>query len=186
MAALAILLSPVTARADGLTTFFIGRTLNPSEGAGAQAKDRTTWGVALGGGGIVGFEVDFGRTKEFFGDNDELGDNSMTTLMFNLVVSAPVDRGGAGVRPYASGGVGLLKARVDSAGDLLDIDSNDFGVDLGFGVIGFVSRGLGFRGDIRYFRNLSSGDEETEGLLPELDLGDFSFWRGTIGLTLRF
>ena len=72
------------------------------------------------GAGIVGFEVDFGSTPNFFevtsGDFD-FGDCSVTTLMGDLVLGAPI--GGTanpGVRPYASGGIGLLRTNIN-AGD---------------------------------------------------------------------
>lgn len=181
--ALAIL-SPSAAWADGFVNLFIGRALNPSEGAGHQATNRQTFGVGVGSmGGMAGFEIDFGRTPHFFGEEDELGTNNVTTLMFNLMLSAPLDRGGAGLRPYALGGVGLIKSRLEGLSELVDIDANDFGMDLGFGVIGFVGRGFGVRGDLRYFRNLS--DTQPNGEI-DIDLGDFSFWRATVGATLRF
>jgi hypothetical protein len=56
-------------------------------------------------------------------------------------------------------------------------------MNLGAGLIGYFSRGAGIRGDIRYFRNLTDPEPDAE---IDLDLGDFSYWRGTVGLVLRF
>jgi hypothetical protein len=172
---------PSAARADGFVNPFIGVTFNPSAGTGIAEENHTTYGVSLGSmGGVAGFELDFGYTPDFFG---EFGDNNVTTLMANLMLSVPADQGGAGLRPYASGGVGLLKTRVEDPEGFFDLDNNDFGMNLGFGVIGFMSRGVGIRGDVRYFRNLSDDEEDNE---FDIDIGNFSFWRGTVGLTLRF
>ena len=73
-----------------------------------------TYGGSLAylGGGIVGFEVDFGYSPNFFeGDsNDSLnlvGDGNVTTLMGNLMIAGPK----AAVRPYWCGGVGLIKTQ---------------------------------------------------------------------------
>ena len=56
-------------------------------------------------------------------------------------------------------------------------------MNLGGGLIGFFSQGAGIRGDVRYFRNMTDPEPDAE---IDLDLGDFSYWRGTVGLVLRF
>ena len=67
------------------------------------------------GAGIAGFEIDFGYTPNFFelteGDADfDYGDNNLTTLMANLTLGAPIGgQSGIGLRPYASGGVGIIR-----------------------------------------------------------------------------
>jgi len=136
-----------------------------------------TW---LGSSGI-GFEVDFGYAPTFFEPGeDELFDfeskGNVTTLMGNLVLGG----GGGGFKPYASGGLGLMRSRIEGVSDLFEYTDNGFGVNVGGGVrVG--SGNFGLKGDVRYFRQLSE-------LSPfdGLDLGDFSFWRGTVGLSLGF
>jgi opacity protein-like surface antigen len=137
------------------------------------------------GGGVAGFELDFGYSPNFFqstpnnGSFDLVGDGNVTTLMANLVIGAPL----GAVRPYASGGVGLIKTRVDDAGQFLGkIDSSDFGFDAGAGVMAFFSDHVGLRGDVRYFRSLQ--DTDPDGI--DLTLGSFKFWRGTVGVTFKF
>lgn len=46
----------------------------------------------------------------------------------------------------------------------------------------FFGDRVGMRGDIRYFRGLQNDDDGGR----DLDLKDFSFWRGAIGVTFRF
>ena len=125
--------------------------------------------------------MDFGYSPTFFepGEDDFFDFESkgnVTTLMGNLVVGG----GGGGFKPYASGGIGLMRSRIEGVSELLDWEDNGFGVNIGAGLR--VGGGhFGLRGDIRYFRQLSN-------LSPfdGLDLGDFSFWRSTVGVALGF
>jgi opacity protein-like surface antigen len=187
-------LAPTKASADWLFTPFIGGTFGGSAkvtGVGGgdlknEFNETLTYGGSLAflGGGIAGFEVDFGYSPNFFGSdsNDALnlvGDGNVTTLMANLMIAGPK----AAVRPYVVGGVGLVKTRVDSADQFLtDVGNNDFGFDVGGGVIFSFSDNVGIRGDVRYFRGITNGDDNG----VDLRLGSFQFWRGTVGVTLRF
>ena len=186
-------LAPAKASADWLFTPFIGGTFGGSakvNGVGGDVKNEfnetLTYGGSLAflGGGIAGFEVDFGYSPNFFGSdsNDALnlvGDGNVTTLMANLMIAGPK----AAVRPYVVGGVGLVKTRVDSADQFLtDVGNNDFGFDVGGGVIFSFSDNVGIRGDVRYFRGITNGDNNG----VDLRLGSFQFWRGTVGVTFRF
>ena len=47
----------------------------------------------------------------------------------------------------------------------------------------FVSDHVGFRGDLRYFRQLSDPDEDNE---FDIALGDLDYWRATAGITFRW
>jgi opacity protein-like surface antigen len=183
------------ASADWLFTPFIGSTFGGSaniDGSGNSLKDqferRLNYGASLAwvGAGAMGFEFDFGYAPNFFrtapgsrGTINFVGDGNVATAMANLVVGAP--RGG--VRPYVSGGVGLLKSRVTDVGQFFrSIDSTDFGFDAGAGLGGFFTKSLGLRGDIRFFRSLHNSSNA--GI--DLELGQFKFWRGTVGLSFRF
>jgi opacity protein-like surface antigen len=55
------------------------------------------------------------------------------------------------VQPYALGGVGLIRTSVESAGTTQD--ENQFGWDLGGGLMVFFSSHVGVRGDVRYFHS---------------------------------
>ena len=92
------------------------------------------FGASLGwmGAGIAGFEVDFGYAPNFFerttgDDNFEYGDSNVTTLMGNVVLGAPIGgQTGLGIRPYAVGGVGIIKSRIDNAEQLFDVDKSSW------------------------------------------------------------
>lgn len=188
MAALALTLSTTTARADWLFTPNIGAGF----GGSADTGEHLTYGASIGwmGAGVFGWEADFSYTPEFFeGDNDDVdffntGDSNVTTIMGNVLIGAPIGgQTGPGVRPYFVGGAGLLQSRVEDADELFEIDNNDFGINVGGGVMGFMTDNVGFRGDIRYFRAFGEDEGNDE---FDLDLSDFDFWRGTVGVTFRW
>jgi hypothetical protein len=188
IAAVALAVVPGVAGADFLFTPFAGRTFAKD----AEGNEHGTYGASLAwmGGGIAGAEIDLGFVPNFFEPKDcttcdnLTGSNNVVDVMFNVVIGAPIGgQNGGGVRPYVVGGVGLLRQQVPGATDLLKVQTNDFGFDLGFGLYGFVSDHVGFRGDVRYFRSLQ--DEDPSATIPSFALGKFDFWRWTVGVTFR-
>ena len=121
------------------------------------------------GAGVIGFEFDLGYTPNFFQNttgscNFEFGDSNVTTLMGNLILGVPIGgQHGLGFRPYASGGVGLIRSKVGGPDDFFEVDSNDWGINVGGGAMFFFTDQFGLRGDVRYFRSLQ--DTEPEDLL---------------------
>src|SRR5262245_4911465 len=190
---LALLLPAPASAQSWFIAPFIGANFagNASFGDFPDADDelerRVDFGFTLGyNPGVVGFEVDLGWSPNFFedtaGDRDfEFGDNNVTTLMGNLLISAPP---GTGIRPYASGGLGLMRAHasVDS-GVFNDLSTNDLGINIGGGINGQFNDNVGIRGDIRYFRSLQDSEPDTA---LDLSFADFNFWRGSVGVTFRW
>ena len=197
MLATFVFASPRAASADWLLTPFIGANFGGDADFGGfddfddEFERRVDFGATIGwmGAGIVGWEVDFGWAPNFFENtagtgNFEFGDSNVTTLMGNVLVGVPVGgQSGPGIRPYGSGGVGLIRSRIDGGDFFDDFSTNDFGLNVGGGVHGFFTDNFGIRGDIRYFR--AFGDEEPDDDF-DLALGDFDFWRATVGVTFRF
>jgi opacity protein-like surface antigen len=142
------------------------------------------------GAGVVGFELDFGYSPNFFetgtagNEFDLANDSNVTTLTANAIIGIPIGgTTGGSVRPYVVGGVGLIRSNLGDAGDLFDVRSkNDFGFDVGGGIMGFFNSNVGLRGDVRYFRTFSGSSDTVTGLA----LSDFNFWRGSVGLSLKF
>jgi hypothetical protein len=150
------------ASADWLFTPFIGSTFGGSadvSGAIPSSKSdferKMNWGVSLSGTAPVTFELDFSHSPNFFRASEDsgvsfFGDGNVTTLTGNLKVGAS----GGPVRPYAVGGVGLIRSKVDDPGQFFSSPSaSDFGMDIGGGVHGFFAHNIGIRGDLRYFRS---------------------------------
>jgi opacity protein-like surface antigen len=176
-----LLLSPVPARADVMFTPFIGAAFS-----GDAPDTRLTYGGALSftGAGILGVELDFGYTPNFFRDVQFVESSNVVTLMGNLILSAPLDRVGVGIRPYVSGGAGLLRTRIRDEDEFFDVDDDSWGYNAGAGLTGFMTNNVGLRADVRYFRSFRAtrtGDDELA-----VQLGGFNFWRGTVGLAFRF
>lgn len=187
------LVVPVSASAqDWFVSPFVGANFGGSASFGEfsdtedEVERRLDLGATVGWNpNVVGFEVDFGFSPNFFEDtagdrNFEFGDSNVTTFMGNLLISAP---SGMAVRPYVSSGLGLIRAQIDSTGLFNDLSTNDLGVNIGGGLNGQFNDNVGIRGDLRYFRSLQDNQADND---LDLSLGSFDFWRGTVGLTFRF
>jgi opacity protein-like surface antigen len=182
LCAIAVVLAPTQARADGFFTPWVGSAFGSNISNG-----QTTVGVSAGsmGAGIVGGEADFGWSPSFFGNQSDFGHNTVMNLMANVILGVPVGgQHGAGIRPYVVGGVGLIRTQIDG-GTIAKVSSSDnmFGWDAGAGVMGYFANHVGVRGDLRYLRAthaLNTG-------VSSIDLnGDrLHFWRASIGLVIR-
>ena len=128
---------PAQARADFIFTPFIGANLHQGDDTfGFDTQNGTVnFGGTLRymGAGVIGFEMDFGSAPNFF-DQEEVStlDGNVTTFMGNLIFGIPIGgQTGGGVRPYLTGGAGLLRSRLDDVDDFFDINENSFGIDAG-------------------------------------------------------
>lgn len=178
LGAMFVAATPARSEAQTFITPFAGATFE-----GDSAGERLTGGASvLFMGAVAGFELEAGFTPDFFGQGDVFNfdtDGNVTSLSANLVLGV-----GAGpVRPYVTGGVGLLRSRISSAEQLFDdISDNDLGVNAGGGLIVMFSEHVGLRGDLRYFRSLRDIDIED----LSVGLGSLDFWRAYGGVTFKF
>jgi hypothetical protein len=186
--AMAIVLAPMQARADGWVVPWIGSSFG--SGLTTTENSRGTFGVSAGGmgAGVVGGEVDFGFTPSFFGSNAQFGNNSVLNLMGNVIVGIPIGGTyGKGLRPYVLGGGGLIRTSIDQFNGIFNSTpaTNMFGWDLGGGVMGFFNDHIGLRGEIRYLR--ATHDLNGDAGINTIDLhGDkLHFWRPSIGVVFR-
>ena len=152
--AVALAAAPRSASADWVITPFIGWNFSGSadvQGNGGtsfnnQFEKKLDYGVSLAsmGAGAVGFEADFGYSPNFFETGtatnnrfDFTNDSNVVTLTGNLIVGAPIGGHGGQIRPYAVGGVGLIRSNVQDTAHVFDVSSkNDFGFDLYSGTLG--------------------------------------------------
>jgi opacity protein-like surface antigen len=186
-AAMAAICAPAAARAEGYVSpwaavQFGGKLTDVREDVD---RGRAAFGVTAGGmgAGIIGGEFDFGYSPSFFGTANDFGNNTVVTVMGNVIVGIPIGgtRGG-GVRPYVTGGVGLIRTQIDG-GRLFPLSSssstNQTGFNIGAGVMGFFADHIGIRGDLRYMRAFS-GD-----IINNIDLGSLNFTRLSFGVVFR-
>jgi hypothetical protein len=129
LAGLAFAAAPSRASADWYVTPFIGGNLGGNANFGGnnsfddEVERRVDVGASLGwmGKGIAGFELDYGWSPNFFQNtsgsgNFVFGDSNVTTLMGNLVVGIPIGgQTGGGLRPYVTGGAGLLRSNISGS-----------------------------------------------------------------------
>jgi hypothetical protein len=184
-AAAAAICAPAPAHAEGFVSpwaavQFGGRIDNVREDVD---RGRGAFGVTAGGmgAGVIGGEIDFGYSPSFFGTSNDFGNNTVIDVMGNIIIGVPVGgTTGGGVRPYFTGGVGLLRSQIDG-GTFFNVasSSNEFGWNAGGGVMGFFNDHFGLRGDFRYMRAFS-GD-----VIHGLDLGNLNFTRLSIGVVIR-
>jgi opacity protein-like surface antigen len=180
----AALLVPRPAAAQGFVNPFFGWNF------GGDAKcleitdceeHATNWGVSFGAlGPVLGFEQEFAYAKNFFGEAPTY-DSDVFTAMSNVIVNVPIPV----VRPYAVGGVGLIRSHLEpSVGSILSASAanNSFGWDVGGGVIVGGSR-FGVRGDIRYFHTFQDLEFAGLNLSGEEKL---NFGRAAVGLFFKF
>jgi len=187
----ALFLVPSTASAEWILTPFIGASfavgsdVNDVEFDTLLDGSKMTYGGTLTwlGGGVLGFEADFGYSPEFFeADDDDLDfidSSNYSSLMANVVLSAPY----GAFRPYATAGVGIINTSIDDVDDIFDVDRNALGFNVGGGIMAFFTDRVGIRGDLRYFRQMSESDDDDE---IDFDLNALRFWRGTVGVSFRF
>jgi opacity protein-like surface antigen len=174
---------PHTASADLRLTPFGGVSIFDNDNKG-------TFGAAIGFGGLFGFEFDVARIQ--LGSYEDVlfvdFEAHATTFMGNVVVRLPAGP----VQPYGSAGVGVVRVtgdvNVPFLGDLVSVDAQDFGWNIGGGVSVFPSPRIGIRGDVRHFRttDVTFEDVTSIGGIDDLPLPSFDFWRITGGVTIRF
>jgi opacity protein-like surface antigen len=186
-AAIAAVLAPMPARADGWIAPWLGSAFGSNIDNG-----RGTFGVSAGamGAGVIGGEVDFGYNPSFFGTQNDFGNNSVLNVMGNVIVGVPIGGTyGKGVRPYVLGGIGLMRTQIDGVSNASFFkpasSDNMFGWDAGAGVMGFFNDHIGLRGEIRYLRG--THDLSTSTGINSIDFNGnkLHFWRPSIGVVFR-
>jgi opacity protein-like surface antigen len=186
---LGLLLLTPPVYADGFVAPTIGVNFGGDAGAtlidATQDNSKASYGV-VGGfmtDGVFGMEEDFAYGPSFFGKGGPINSSRVATLMTNLLIGIPVGgQHGPGIRPFASIGVGLINRNVDSTVPSASFSSNDFGYDVGAGVMGYFADHIGLRAGVQYFRNF----QRTGSNIIGLDAGEFNFFRGSFGVLFRF
>jgi hypothetical protein len=186
---------PRAARADGYASAGLGLSAGS-----ASADGRANFVAAIGWlpREPIGVEADLTYAPSFFKDPGALTENRLATLMGNVVIAGwSRDRGrggrggrgrggyrrrGADVRPYASGGFGLMSETVATAAAGM-VSNQHLGVNAGLGVLALPRNAFGVRFDVRYFQDLvATNDGNTSGI----DFGSLHFWRVSIGVVGTF
>jgi hypothetical protein len=189
---------PGTAHADWLLAPFLGLTFKGDTTLidHEQAADKTHWNVgasiALVGAGPLGVEGLVVYTPGFFQQDNppivdglpppDIVDSRALALMGNVVFTTPRNWSEYGLRPFVSGGIGLLYASATDALDLSPVKAKLLGYNVGGGAVGFLTERTGLRFDLRYFSNLKPTDD-TEIAIGRVRL---HYWTGSVGVVFRY
>jgi hypothetical protein len=153
-------------------TFSGDTTMLDWENATGNTHPNFGGAVSLLGGGLLGIEGIAISTPGFFKSGDRAGTAPLLTgqrvpvkssrslaVMGNLLVTAPRRWTEYGLRPFVSGGWGLMHAQVIDAPEILPERTTSVGFNVGGGALGFFSRGTGLRFDLRYYQTLHAKGE---------------------------
>ena len=102
-------------------------------------------------------------------------------LMGNAVLTAPRSWNEYGLRPFVSGGVGLLHATMIDEGNVSTFKRDMAAYNIGGGAVGFVTDRTGLRFDLRYFRNLRNEED----LLSTSGTRELHYWTAAIGIVFK-
>ncbi len=188
----ALLALPSHASADWLIVphigaVFGGKTTIVDLDQGAGSRTFTFGGsVAWLTNGFVGLEGDVGHTPHFFERGTRSSalvlDSSVTTASGSVIVAVPLAITRESLRPYVVGGVGVMHASSSDAVRIFSFDSNLLALNVGGGVIGFVTPFTGIRFDVRQFRNMTpDGSATTTSGSTRL-----RFWRASVGVVIKY
>jgi len=173
-----VALGPMPARADAFVIPWVGGNAGTGNATGLIDLGASVGATAAS---VVDIDVELGYSPDFFGN----GLNSyVLTTMGNLTVGIPFGGTRAPrIRPYLTGGIGLIRTRIEDRPFGYSFANNDVGVAVGGGVTGFFAEHVGMRGDLRYIHSLEDSSSPTP--FNQFRLGGFHYWRASIGLVLR-
>ena len=150
-------------------TFKGGTNIFPSEAVVDKVHPNLGGAVSLLGNGILGVEGIVVWTPGLFEDDknvlNQVEESRGIALMGNIVLTLPRQMTEYGLRPYFSGGLGLMHATVKhperlgggAVFDPVHLDAGGF--NLGAGVIGFFTERTGVRFDVRYYSTFRRSDD---------------------------
>ena len=178
--------------ADWMFTPFVGSSFGTNtsqvilESGTANATKLTFGGsAALLSQRVLGVEAEFGYSPHFFERDPKAGTitaSNALTLSGNVIAAVPLSISRESLRPFVTGGLGLIHSSASEPLSLFSFDENNLGMNIGGGAIGLISPRTGFRFEIRQFRTLQNGTN----FLTTAQGPRLSFWRASVGVVIRF
>ena len=170
------------AHAQGFVSPFIGYNFSGDSGCPqiTNCEDKhVNWGVGFGAlGSIVGFEAEYARTSDFFGDTPNQS-TDVVTFMGNFMLAPKISI----VQLYGLAGIGLIRTDFEDVFDFEESE-NQIGWDVGGGLMVFVHPNVAIKGDIRYYHSFEALD------LLGIDFGEdenrLDFGRAAFGVVFKF
>lgn len=199
LTSLFVICAPMAGAAEWQFAPFVGYTFRGAttlvdlEDAAGQRRWNIGGIVRLVGDGPLGAEALFVHTPGFFERPEDapietrVTDSRTLALMGNAVLTTPRRWTQYGLRPYLSGGVGLLHASANDLQNVFPFDLNLLGINVGGGAVGFVSDRAGLRFDLRYFRKVHGPNPDDLEIPPtQFEPIRLRYWTGSIGIVFRY
>jgi hypothetical protein len=138
--------------------------------------------------GWLGVNGEVTYTSNFFEREDAqcqdcIPKSGLLTAMGSVVIALPLSLTRNSLRPYAIGGLGLIRATIDDSLNVFVTDERLLGLRLGGGAMGFLSETVGLRFDLSHVRTLKG---QGEGTGVAVGSRSVSLWRTSVGVVLRF
>jgi opacity protein-like surface antigen len=170
-----------SASADWLLTPYVGPTLFDI----TDTETRPVFGGSVAWmGPVAGVELDLGDAPKFLESRSGLAidTSNLLTLMGNGVLQFPT--ASRRLRPYVVGGIGVIYTKITTPGDVVLVEDESFGFNVGGGLIASLSDRVGLRGDFRYFRAIRNDDATAAA--DALEVNELKFLRFTVGVSFTF
>jgi hypothetical protein len=202
------LAAPATAAAEWHFAPFVGVTfrgnttiIDPEQATG-ESHPAFGGAVSLLGNGILGAEGLFQISPYFFQGSenrvtaeglpirdDLIASSRVIAAMGNVVVAAPRRYTEYFLRPFVSGGFGVLrvsKTEVQPPGgfEIFPLRANFAAFNIGGGAVGFFSQTTGVRFDFRYFSTLH-GTDRGAGVTALGDPVRLRYLTASVGVVIR-
>ncbi|MGH9141848.1 MAG: hypothetical protein ACRD2I_12015, partial [Vicinamibacterales bacterium] len=149
-----------------------------------------TFNPAIGGsavflGEVFGAEAEVADAPGFFesGDKHLVLRSHVTTISGNVIIAAPHRWTEYWLRPYFVAGGGLMRVSTTTSFNVFDVAKVIPQVDVGVGVVAFLTNRVGVSWDVRRFQSVGSDTKEVG-----LSIGgeSLSFWRATMAAVIRY
>jgi len=179
--ALFILALPASA---GAQTFWVSPFVGTTSG---NDLTHANAGIGIAAGAMVyknwiGVEGEYSDALVFFKDDGYLTHRRLLTAMGNVVVNVPYV-GNDKFHLFATGGLGVIRPHIEEAGGFSKVEVKKLGFNVGGGIVGYLNKNVGVRGDVRYLHALK--DDVARNAFA-IDFGALGFWRTSAGVVIRF
>jgi opacity protein-like surface antigen len=172
---------PHAAEAQGFISPSLGYNFGGDAGcrSATNCRDKNwNWGGSMGAlGSVVGFETELTYEGEFTGDRPNR--TSVTTLMGNFMLAPKISI----VQPYGLVGIGAIRTGADTTTDVRE-SKTQAGWTIGGGLLLFVNKHVGLKGDVRYYHSFEALD--LLGIDLALDSNKIDFGRAAFGVLFKF
>ena len=141
------------------------------------------WGFSMGAlGPVVGIEAELGYDGEFTGQTADES-VSVLTVMGNFMVAPKISI----VQPYGLIGLGLIKTDAENKITAVSDSQNQIGWTIGGGLIVYVHKHVGLKGDIRYYHSFQALELlNIDNIDLARDENKIDFGRASFGVVFKF